>query len=162
MGIYRRLFKPKENHLQKQAATLVSCANINAISNEFPSLREVDAKHFDFVLTVAGVFIASSRLNSLKLNNVREEILMEIVAESLIEWDASGIGGFEDCKNLFEKEYDRLTVAKHEPRFIASDAVGKWIVWNVLQRTPETQDECKLIRYSGAMITHAFFDWWKE
>ncbi len=168
MGILGNLFKPKEDPLVKQAATLVTASGINATSifvpllDKFPFLREADVKHCDFILTVAGVFMAASRLNSLRLGDAREESLMEIVAKSLAEWDPDGIRGFDDCKGLFESEYDRLSAAGHEPRFIASDAVGKWIVWNVLGRAPETEDECMLVRATGTMVTHAFFDWWKD
>jgi hypothetical protein len=168
MSILGKLFKPKENPLRKRAATLVTAVEINAASmfvpllDKFPFVQEADVKHWDFILTVAGVFLAASRLSNLRLGDAREESLMETVAKSLAEWDPDGIRRFDDCKCLFESEYDRLTAAGHEPRFIASDAVGKWIVWNVLGRAPETEDECMLVRATGTMVTHAFFDWWKE
>lgn len=86
---------------------------------------------------------------------------MEVVAESLSQWKPDGIRGFEDCKELFESEFDRQTAAGHESRFVASDAVGKWIVWNVFGRPPATDDECALVRAIGMIVTHAFFDWWQ-
>lgn len=85
---------------------------------------------------------------------------MEIVADDLNRWDPDGIRGFEDCKGLFDREFDRLTAAGHESRFVAADAVGIWIVWNVLGRAPETDEEWQLVRATGALATHAFFDWW--
>jgi hypothetical protein len=168
MGILGKLFKPKKDPLRKQAATLVTAAGINATSmfvpllDKFPFLREADVKRWDFIMTIAGVVMAASCLNNLRLGKPQEESLMETVAKSLAEWNPDGIRGFDDCKCLFESEYDRLTGAGHEPRFIASDAVGTWIVWNVLDRAPETEDECMLVRATGTMVTHAFFDWWKE
>ncbi len=107
MGILSRLFKTKEDPLQNQAAALVPAAGINATSmfvphlDKFPFLREVDVEHWDFILTVAGVFMAASRLNSLRLGDIRQESLMETVAESLVEWNPDGIRGFEDCMDLF-------------------------------------------------------------
>lgn len=106
--------------------------------------------------------MAATRLNNLRLGDAREEKLMEIVAQRLCEWKPDGIRGFEDCKGLFEKEFDRLNAAGHDPRFLASDAVGKWIVWNVLGRPPETDEECMLVRSAGALATHAFFGWWDK
>jgi hypothetical protein len=167
MGILDGLFNPKQDPLLDQAETLVSASRFNATSmfvpllEKFPFLREADVEHFDFIVTVAGVFIASSRLNILRIGDSRGERLMETVAESLVEWNPDGIRAFEDCKGLFETEYDRLAAAGHEPRFLAADAVGKWIAWNVLGRVPLTQDECMLVRTTGALVTHAFFDWWK-
>ncbi len=168
MGNLDGLFKSKQDPLQKQAETLVSAACINAtgmfvpLLDKFPFLKEVDIKHWDFFVTVAGVFMGASRLNNLKVSDAREEMLMEIVAECLVDWNEDGIRAFEDCKGLYETEYDRLAEASHEPRFLASDAVGKWIVWNVLGKAAESQDECMLVRTTGAMVTHAFFDWWKQ
>lgn len=166
MGILGGLFK--QDPMQNQAETLVPAAGINATSmfvpllDKFPLLREADVEHWDFIVTVAGVFMGASRLNNMRVGDAREEKLMETVAESLVNWNSDGIRAFEDCKGLYEIEYDRLAAAGHEPRFLAYDAVGKWIVWNVLGRAPTSQDECLLVRATGTMVTHAFFDWWKE
>jgi len=152
--------------LLESAEKLVPAANISAIGmftpllDKFPLLRPIDIKHWDSIVTVAAVFMASSRLNNLRLEEGREERLMEVVAERLDQWQADGTHVFEDCKKLYESEYDRLAAAGHEQQFLASDAVGKWIVWNVLGRAPNTNDECMLVRAVGAMVTHAFFDWW--
>jgi len=162
------LFGQKQDPLLERAGNLVQAAHINAIGiftplmDKFSVLREADVEHCDFILTVAGVFMAATRLNKLDLGDVREEKLMEVVAEHLNQWNPDGIRGFEDCKELFESEFDRLTKAGHEPKFVASDAVGKWIVWNVLGRAPQTDNECMLVRSAGAMVTHAFFDWWDK
>jgi hypothetical protein len=167
MGILSGLFKPKQDPLQRQAETLVPAAAINAtgmfvpLLDKFPFLRKADVEHWDFIVTVAGVFIAASRLSNMRVGEAREQKLMEAVAEYLTKWNQDGIRAFEDCKSLYETEYDRLAAAGHEARFLASDAVGKWIVWNVLGRAPQSEDECMLVRTTGALVTHAFFDWWK-
>ena len=85
---------------------------------------------------------------------------MEVVAEHLSQWKPDGIGGFEDCKRLFNREFDRLTAAGREKRFVASDAVGLWIVGNILGHLPKTDEECGLGRAPGGMVTHTFYDWW--
>jgi hypothetical protein len=156
----------KKDLLLKKASNLVQAANINAVGSftplldRFPVLREADVDHWDFILTVAGVFMAATRLNNLRLGDAHEERLMKVVAERLDQWNPDGIRGFEDCKGLFDSEFDQLTMAGHDPRFVASDAVGKWIVWNVLGRPPQTDEECMLVQAIGIMVTHAFFDWW--
>jgi hypothetical protein len=162
------VFGQKRDPLPERAGNLVGAAQANAVGmfqpllERFPILREVDVKHSDFILTVAGVFIAASRLNSLRLGDGLEEKLMELVAEGLNQWNPDGIGGFEDCKSLFESEFDRLTAAEHDPRFVAADALGIWIAWNVLGRSPQTNEESMLVRATGTMITHTFFDWWDK
>lgn len=154
--------------LLERAEKLVQAARANAITiftpllDRFPLLRQVDVGHSDFILSIAGVFMAATRLNNLRLGGDREEKLMKIVAGRLEQWRADGIRGFEDCKELFEGEFDRLTSAGHEPRFVASDAVGKWIVLNILGRPPRTNEECMLVRVTGVAVTHTFFDWWEN
>ena len=154
--------------LLERAENLVQIAQINAagmfipLLDRFAILQQVDVEHWDDILTVASVFMAAARLDNLRLGDDREEGLMKVVAERLDQWKPDGIRGFEDCKGLFESEFDRLTKAGHEPGFVASDAVGKWIVWNVLGRPPQTDEECMLVRAMGIMVTHAVFDWWDK
>ena len=154
--------------LLERAGNLVQAAQINAVGSfttlldRFPVLQDADVEHWDFILTVASVFMAATRLNNLGLEDVYEERLMEVVAERLDQWNPDAIRAFEDCKGLFEDEFDRLTEAGHEAQFVASDAVGKWIAWNVLGRSPQTNEECMLVRATGTMATHAFFDWWDK
>lgn len=130
--------------------------------DQFPFLGKVDVKHWDFIVTVAGVFIAATRLNNLKLDSNREDVLMDIVATKLQEWDRDSLRAFEDCKSLFEREFDQLTAAGHESRFVGSDALGIWIVWNILGRQPQTQEEIEFVRAVGAMTTHNFFELWTK
>jgi hypothetical protein len=157
-----------QDPLLESAKTLVDAAHVNAVTmftpllDQFSDLQKIDVEHWDFILTVAGVFAASTRLHNLCLGGVREEGLMQIVAENLDRWNPDGIRAFEDCKQLFESEYDRLIEAGHEQSFVASDAVGMWIVWNVLGRQPQTEEECKLVRTVGSMVIHNFFRWWGE
>ena len=161
-----KLLGQQDDSLLERSRFLLQAAHIQAVGmfipllERFPSLRDVDTEQWDFVLTVAGVFMAASRLNNLRLDDTREDRLMGIVADDLKGWKPDGIRGFEDCKRLFEQEFDRLTAARHESRFVAADAVGTWIVWNVLGHGPKTDEECELARATGGLITHAFFDWW--
>lgn len=154
--------------LEKQAKALVPSAQLNAVAlyqalvNHLPILKSVDLDEWDFFVTVAGVFVAATRLSNSKIGESREDALMDIVARAVDEWDGNGATAFFDCKDLFEREYDRLSAAGHDVEFIAADALGIWIAWNVLGHQPRTEDEVALVRASGAAITHAFFDWWTD
>jgi hypothetical protein len=169
MGFIDKLFGHKEDTLTKQAKNLVSAANVFAVSlfvptlDRFSILSEIKPKHWDFIVSVAGVFIAATRLNSLRLDSKREEILMDIVTKEFNTWDPDGIRAFEDCKQLFEMEYDRLsTLSEYQKdnHSLASDALGIWIVWNVFGRQPQSDEEVELVRVIGSAVTHAFFGWW--
>jgi hypothetical protein len=61
--------------LLERADTLVQYAKINAIEmftslfREFPCLRAVEPDNWNFILTVAGVFVAATRLKNQHLGN---------------------------------------------------------------------------------------------
>ncbi|MDP2736218.1 MAG: hypothetical protein Q8O59_00320 [bacterium] len=171
MKFIDKLFKSKNNALTKQAENLVSAANIFAVSSfvttldRFPFFSKVDPKQWDFIVSVAGIFIAASRLNGLQLDSVEENLLMDVVAKKLSEWDSDGIRAFEDCKSLFEMEYDRLASSpeyQKDSRFLSSDALGIWIFWNLFGRQAQSDEEINLVRILGSLVTYAFFDWWQQ
>jgi hypothetical protein len=166
MSLFSKLFCEKQDPLLEQAERLVPAAQLHAITiftpliDKFPLLRQVNVDNWDFFLTIAGVLMAATRLNNLRLGPSREEKLMGVVAERLNQWKPDGIRGFEDCKAFFERTFDGLTRARNDPRFIASDAIGSWIVWNIFGHPTNSEEERMLVRTTGAMVTHAFFDWW--
>lgn len=160
----------KKNALTKQAEKLVGASNIFAVSSfvstldRFPILSKIDPKHWDFIVSVAGVFIAASRLHNLRIETDQQDLLMDIVAKKLNEWDSNGVRAFEDCKSLFETEYDRLAASrtyKKDEHFLSSDALGIWITWNLFGHQPQSDEEVNLARILGVSVTHAFFDWWQ-
>jgi hypothetical protein len=155
--------------LLRQADTLVQTAETYAIETftpllkKFSFLREVDKKHWDFILTIAGVFFAVTRLGNLRLGENRQRKLMGKVGVKLTQQNpANARRYFEDCASFYEKTFDALISAGDEPRFVASDALGSWVVWNVLGRPPHSEDERGLVRTVGGMITHTFSNWWEE
>jgi hypothetical protein len=154
--------------LRERAERLVPSANIHAASlfvpmlDQFPLLRDVKPDQWDFIVTIASVFIAATRPRNVKKEDTSEEKLMEIVALGLADWDQkNGVRGFEDCKAMYERTFDRLTNAHADPRFIASDALGWWIVWNLLGREPKGEEEVRLVRTIGEATVQAFFSWWE-
>src|SRR6266446_4938310 len=108
--------KAKTDPLRERAERLVPSAKIYATSlfvpmlDQFPLLRNVKPDQWDFVVTIAAVFIAATGLKNLKKGDTREEKLMEIVARGLDDLDPkNGIRGFEDCKAMYERTFDGLT-----------------------------------------------------
>ena len=155
--------------LLRQADTLVSAAETHAtetftsLLKKFSFLREVDKRHWDFILTIAGVFIAVTRLGHLGLGENHQRKLMGKVGEKLTQWDpANGRRAFEDCASFYERAFNELTSAGDEPRFVGSDALGSWVVWSVLGRRPQSEEERRLARTVGGMIMHTFLNWWEE
>jgi hypothetical protein len=156
--------------LVKQAAALVQVANANAITafvpmlERFPALKGANTQRWDFFMTIAGVFIAATRLVNLRFEKSREQALLQKVAEGLAQWDAAdGISGYEDCQSFFDRTADALEKSGHDQRFVASDALGAWVVWNLFGGPPGDSEEARaLIRGIGVSVTHIFFKWWEE
>jgi hypothetical protein len=90
VNLLRGLFRGKDDALRGNAERLVPSANVFALSlfipmlDQFPVLGKVEPKQWDFILTIAGVFMAATRLQNLKIGDVRQEELMDIVAHGLV------------------------------------------------------------------------------
>jgi hypothetical protein len=89
MGLISRLLGKPDDYLDRQARSLVDAAKVQAtgsylpLLDRFPVLGDVRPEHWDFFVTVAGVFIAVTRLNKLDLPEQREDHLLEIVTQVL-------------------------------------------------------------------------------
>jgi hypothetical protein len=154
--------------LTKQADTLVSAAHIQAVgsytplADRFRILRTANVDSWDFIVTIACIFVAAKRLGDLNIAPERRESLRASIARHLTRWAPDGVVALEDCKRLFDAEYDRLTSLGHDPRYVASDAIGMWAVWNIFGHQPATDEEAALTRALGVSMTKAFYDWWRE
>lgn len=170
MNFDDKFFQSKKDPITKQAEGLVSSAEIFAISlftptlGRFPILATVDVKNWDFIISISGIFIALTQLNNFDLPEDQKSALINIVEKKLSEWNPDGIRAFEDCKSFFESQYDQSEKSseyKKDRRFLASDALGIWVVWNILNRQPQNDEEISLVRVIGSSVVHAFFDWWQ-
>jgi hypothetical protein len=167
MKIFGGRFKTKAEPFKKQAQNLVQAAKLNAISTftplleRYPILEKADIKNWDFILTVAGVFVAVARLSTLMGGSEQEQHLLQIITKAIEEWDRDGLAGFEDCQTFFVTESDRLQNIGWKREYLACDAIGLWVFWNVLNRQPQI-DEFNIIRTIGDMILIDFDNWWQE
>ena len=73
---------------------------IMPLREKFPVLDNVDSEHWDLIVTVAGVFIATSRLEHMRLTDKQKGPLLEEIANSLEEWNPDGLRIFVDCKTF--------------------------------------------------------------
>ena len=166
----RKLWLRKGDRLRERAERLVPSASVFATSmfvpmrKQYPLLEKVHPEQWDFVLTIAGVFTAATRLQSLRLGDDRQTMLINAIEDGLVRWSPkNGVRGFVDCKAMFEQTFDELTNIQHEPRYIASDSVGWWVVRNFLGSQPSAdEEERKLVRAVGVMVVHTFSSWWSD
>jgi hypothetical protein len=157
----------KSDPLDQQARDLVPAAHSLAIGltkfrSQFACLQAIDDQSWDFFVTVAGVFVASTRLRNLKIGSKREDRLMEIASQEFQKWHPRAIEGFEDCKAFFDRTYDAISADSREDerQFVSSDTIGGWIAWSALAHPPETPDERAFARQIGVVVTHELFSWW--
>jgi hypothetical protein len=171
--------------LLREADDLVQVAEMNAtvmfesLLKKFSFLREVDLKRWEFIVTIASVFIAIVRLQELGLGENRQQKLMERVGAKLIQWNpTNGRRRFENCASFYEKAFNELTSVSEPqfvgsdalgswtsvsgPQFVGSDALGSWVVWSVLSRPAQSEEEHRLVRVVGGMVTHTYFKWLEE
>ena len=153
--------------LLRQADTLVQTAHLRAIMldttqlKKFSLMREVDLKHWIVIVTIAGVFIAVIQLQNLGLDKNRQRALLGKVGAKLIQWDpTNGRRCFEDCTSFYEKAFNARKSGGYDPRFVASDPLGLWVVLNVLGRRADSKEELRFARVVGGMIYHPFSTWW--
>ena len=171
MGLLSRRKRRENDGLRAQAENLVAAAQIQAtaaytsVGERFDLVYSIATDRWDAVLTVAAVFIAATRANQIGLPEARVDSLMEIVARNLNAWRPEGIAAFEDCKAFFDRTVDALEkdpAYQHRPGLIGSDALGGWIVWNLVGHAPESEQERGLVRALGIFATHSFFSWWSD
>ncbi|MDP3092119.1 MAG: hypothetical protein Q8N04_15705 [Nitrospira sp.] len=165
-------FRKKPDPLLERAENLINAANILGIgsytdlSAKLPIVNNIDTEQWDWVFTIAGVFVAVNRLNS-NANRIEastKEEIHDVVTQKLAAWKPDGLGGLQDCQAFFKKTYEQLSTLdsyKSDPSLLISDSLGMWMTWNLIKHAPESEDERKLARMTGAFAFHAFVNWWK-
>lgn len=158
------------NDLIESGEKLASAAKALAISSyadfqdEYPIIEQIKTEHWDFILTIAGIFVAVSQLNHENISEQDKDSLLDSVTNSAIEIYPSSIDACEDCRIFVDRTYDGLAKEKYyqsNSKFLFSDSLGSWVVWNLFGHAASNEDERKLIRVLGAFFVHSFISWWK-
>jgi hypothetical protein len=168
-AMFDGLLNQNGDPLARRADELMQSAQMNAISmfaplvERFPLLREAQSTRWDLVVVVAGVFMAVMGLTELKVGRTRKQTLLNAVEGLLGKLDGgNGLRLFHDCSAFFLRYSKMLAKTGQPSRLARSDAVGFWMVWNLLERWPEADHELALVRQAGMMLAEAFSDYWSE
>ena len=152
--------------LIRRAEGLTGIAGIFSVSSfiphldRYPILREADPARWDFIVSSACVFLAVTRLHQLGLPTATEERVLDVVTERVAGWNPDGLRAVEACRSMFDREGDRLTSVGHPQKFVAADALGIWVFWNLFDRAPSSQPEAELVRTIGSGVVHEFIGYW--
>jgi len=131
----------KRDPLDSDADLLVGAVNTLAISmfpkfvDEFAFIPndERGQQCWDFVVTIAGVFIALIRLRTLNLNEKRRLKLEKKVAACLVRlYPEIARPAFEKCKSFFDKTYYDLLNTGYEPLDLAMPGLNGLAVQQAL------------------------------
>lgn len=158
------------NNLKEQSLKIASASEVFAVSSyrqiltSYPIIEKIDRNHWDFILTIAGVFVAISQLNHENIPEEEKDEILDLVTNSVLQLYPDGIDACEDCRQFVDRTYDGLanqTEYKQNPQYLFSDSLGGWIVWNLFNHAASDDDERKLVRVLGALVVHPFVSWWK-
>ena len=151
-----------KGRLLPSAAQMYAISSLVSFLDEFPSLREVETKQWDATLTTAGIFVAVSRLNQETMSEQAHDRLLDTVTQEAVRLDPQAIDAVEDCRAFVDRTYDGLASdpSYADRKFLFSDSLGGWIVWNLVGHAPATEDERRMVRTLGANVVHAFHSWW--
>ena len=169
MSFFERFRQKTKSDFSDKGRLLPSAAQIYAVSSfvsfhdEFPSLRKADTKLWNATLTTAAIFVAMSRLNQETMSEQAHESLLDIVTQEAVRLDPQAINALQDCRAFVDRTFDALASDPNyaDRKFLFSDSLGGWIVWNLLGHAPVIEDERRLVRALGAHVVHAFYPWWK-
>jgi hypothetical protein len=175
-NLFKRKANPKTDPLDELADTLVMAAEISAIDSltplldKFPVLNEAlrkgfdttaNVKHLDFVLTVAAVYVAAICVPD--LGRPRQQALLNRIFTNLRDWNPEfGQQAYMHCGSFFDRAFDALKNAQHDPRYLVSDSIGSWVVWEALGHAPDTEEEQMLVRAIGMVVSNEFANWWQS
>ena len=149
---------------------LPSAARIEAVGSymqfldKYPIIASIKPDHWDFILTIAGIFVAVSQLNHENIPEQDKDAILDTVTNAGIEIYPDSREACEDCRNFFDRTYDGLAKEKEykdNPKFLFSDSLGSWVVWNLFGHASSNEDERNLIRILGGFLAHSFISWWK-
>lgn len=118
----------------------------------YAELFEIQEKDWNFLVTAAGLYVASLRLYY-EIPGDRLPGLHEIVNERM------PTGTHQAMANCSEF-VTRRAGAESDP-FTFQTVLGYWVLWNALPYRPR-EDQARLAFLIGHSITDAFATWWQE
>ena len=133
-------------------------------AKEYAIVYEVDTEHWDWVFTVACVFIAGTKLGALPISVERKSSLANIVSGGLGQWKSDALRAYADCADMFHRSctgMENLDHYKDNPHNVACDGLGHWMFWNLFKRGPAHSDDLVLRRLLGTTCIAAFAHFWE-
>ncbi len=154
----------ENGHKLPSAAKILALTSYTEFLGKYPIVGQIKPEHWDFVLTIGGIFAAVSQLNHENIPEQNKDAILDTVTKAATEIYPDSIDACEDCGKFIDRTYEGLAKEKeykNNPQFLLSDSLGAWVAWNLFGHAPSNGDERKLIRILGGFLIHSFISWWK-
>ena len=142
----------------ESAGRLLPAAHLAAISAFLPLrarhsvVAAADSHWCDFLLSVPGVLVVLSELNHESGPEAAKDEARSIIERALPAWGTHSITAIEVCTRFVGCSYYTLAETPHgrgDPKWLFADSLGQWVVWNLLNRTPQSARERNVARAIG-------------
>ena len=140
----------------------MSAANILAVStfvpliDKYPFLKQCAPKDWDFFATAAAIHVAIASLIR-SVSSERFKLLYLAVVPEIHNWNQQSEDAILDCQRFIKRTLDAQPAGAGS--VLPSDALGMWIIWNLLLRAP-TYEEAQASRSIGRALAAPLRDWW--
>ena len=147
------------------AARAWAVTGYTVVASRFSSVEAVESDWWDFILSVGGIFVAVYQVNHGPLSGDLKQAARDAVTEIAVQWHPKAVDAVADCTQFVGRTYAGLQALPEystHPEFSFSDSLGSWLVWNLFGHAPESDQQRKLVRVLGGMLTQAFMSWWDD
>lgn len=139
------------------AANVLAASSLKTMMNKLPGGFAAD--DWDFFVTVAGTHTGLQALYEMVGPGALFDGLDATVREAAQAWTGDAIAALDDCQNFVEHNVNELRAEGFDPDDLFGDAIGMWVLINVLQRQPQ-DTEIHAARPIGIVLVRSFSSWW--
>lgn len=134
------------------ASHIVASSSLTKALERFPDLGRFDTSRWDFLVTVAGVHLATKQLRARAKSPDRFAALLAIVESELGAWNGDALRALTDCGAFVRRTREAAT---------PTDAEGAalWVL-STLYGRELTTGEAEPARAIGHLLHHSLKDWW--
>jgi hypothetical protein len=135
-------------------------ASYSTLRKRYPDLSRLDLDSWDFLMTVAGLYAAITRLRA-KLEPEHTRPYIPLLEAEISAWDRlNGLRALADCDGFVNRGLpDEVPDSRQEREALLSYALGMWVLWNLYQCQPPG-DQRELAQAIGGLMFLSFADWW--
>jgi hypothetical protein len=132
---------------------------------KFPSLAESEVEDLDFFLTVAIVCANIFAFPHASGDPRRRDEAIAAIRQALDDWHQRGNAALDDCTAFVGRNVEMLLSTPEyqaDPSLVLPDAIGLWVVTNVLHRLPSGGAEFEGVRPIGRWCNFTLNGFWER